>query len=89
MLRHGTMPWQTVESNITRQSLNYTATGLMPFTVYEFRMKSYTAIGQSVYSAVVSARTLEDGEFFISISLDSTFIAKVFIESDHHVNSQR
>ena len=61
MLRHGATQWRVVDANIPRNVLKYTVTGLMPFTMYTFRLKTYTEVGNSAYSAVASVRTLEDG----------------------------
>ena len=63
MLKQGTTQWRVVDANIPRNMLKYTVAGLMPFTTYTFRMRTYTEVGQSAYSAVASARTLEDGIF--------------------------
>lgn len=60
--RQGAPQWRTIDGNITAHSLNYTITGLQPFTLYELRMRTYTMIGKSGYSNIVKARTLEDGK---------------------------
>ena len=57
--------WRQYTDSITASRLNFTVSGLEPYTVYMLRMKSVNAIGQSSYSSLVEARTLEDGMYVI------------------------
>lgn len=62
MLRQGTVQWKAIQPSIPGHIENYTVNGLVPFTLYGFRMRTQTEVGKSVYSVIVNARTFEDGK---------------------------
>ena len=73
-LRQGASHWRSIQHSIPARMLNYTVSGLLPFTLYGFRMRAHTEIGPSIYSAIANARTLGDGKSSSRAKLGSVYL---------------